>query len=228
MNKKNWIPLVLAFGLLWMYATGCTTVRPAPVSHTPSFAKERIPASIPASSEGSLWPSTVSFGLFADLKARNVGDNVTINIVESASASKNATTSTARNSDIEASWSGVLSKLSGDWVGSDQKAAFANSFDGKGETTRKSSLNAYITAQVIQVLPNGNLAIHGSRQVQVNNENQFINIQGVVRPEDISSNNIVLSTFIADAKIELSGRGVVSDKQRVGWLTRILDWVWPF
>jgi flagellar L-ring protein precursor FlgH len=64
--------------------------------------------------------------------------------------------------------------------------------------------------------------------VQVNNENQFINIQGVVRSEDISSNNIVLSTFIADAKIELSGRGVVSDKQRVGWLTRILDWVWPF
>jgi flagellar L-ring protein precursor FlgH len=166
--------------------------------------------------------------LFADLKARNVGDIVTINIVESASASKNATTSTARNSDIEASWSGVLSKLSGDWVGSDQKAGFATSFDGKGETTRKSSLNAYITAQVVQVLPNGNLAIHGSRQVQVNNENQFINIQGVVRSEDISSNNIVLSTFIADAKIELSGRGVVSDKQRVGWLTRILDWVWPF
>jgi len=77
-------------------------------------------------------------------------------------------------------------------------------------------------------LPNGNLAIQGSRQVQVNNENQFINIQGVVRSEDISSNNIVLSTFIADAKIELSGRGVISDKQRVGWLTRILDWVWPF
>jgi flagellar L-ring protein precursor FlgH len=228
MNKKKWISLVLVFGLVWMYATGCTTIRPAPVTPPPYFAKERIPASIPAPSEGSLWPSNVSFSLFADLKARNVGDIVTINIVESASASKNATTSTARNSDIEASWTGVLSKLSGDWVGGDVKSTFANSFDGKGETTRKSSLNAYISAQVVQVLPNGNLAIHGSRQVQVNNENQFINIQGVVRPEDISSNNIVLSTFIADAKIELSGRGVVSDKQRVGWLTRILDWVWPF
>jgi flagellar L-ring protein precursor FlgH len=228
MNKKKWIPLVLVFGSLWMFAPGCATTRPAPIPLSPYFPKERIPASIPAPSEGSLWPSNVSFSLFADLKARNIGDIVTINIVESASASKNATTSTARNSDIEASWSGVLSKLSGDWLGSDQKAAFATSFDGKGETTRKSSLNAYITAQVVQVLPNGNLAIQGSRQVQVNNENQFINIQGVVRSEDISSNNIVLSTFIADAKIELSGRGVISDKQRVGWLTRILDWVWPF
>jgi flagellar L-ring protein precursor FlgH len=62
----------------------------------------------------------------------------------------------------------------------------------------------------------------------VNNENQFINIQGVIRQEDISSSNVVLSTFVADAKIELTGQGVVSDKQRVGWLTRILDWVWPF
>ena len=89
-------------------------------------------------------------------------------------------------------------------------------------------MNAYITAQVIHVLPNGNLVIQGSRQVQVNNENQFINISGVIRPEDISSNNIVLSTFIADATIELTGQGVISDNQRPGWLARILNWIWPF
>jgi len=62
----------------------------------------------------------------------------------------------------------------------------------------------------------------------VNNETQFIYVQGLVRPEDISSTNVVLSTFIAEARIELTGEGVVSDKQRVGWLTRILDYVWPF
>jgi flagellar L-ring protein precursor FlgH len=148
--------------------------------------------------------------------------------VETASASKNATTKTARNSDIDASWSGVLAKMSGDWVGSEVKSAYANSFNGQGETTRKSSLNAFITVRVIQVLPNGNLVVQGSREVQVNNENQFINIQGVIRPEDISSSNVVLSTFVADAKIELNGQGVVSDKQRVPWMTRILDWIWPF
>ena len=89
-------------------------------------------------------------------------------------------------------------------------------------------MTAQISARVIEVLPNGNLVIKGSRQVRVNNENQYINIQGVIRPEDISSNNIILSTYVEAASIELSGYGVVSDKQRVGWLSRILDWAWPF
>jgi flagellar L-ring protein precursor FlgH len=228
MDRKRKISIIWAVALLWMLVTGCAFMSPAPLKPSPAFVKEKISASPPTSAEGSLWNSSVFYSLYADVKARNVGDIVTINIVESASASKNATTKTSKTSSLGASWSGVLSKLSGDWVGSDQKAAFANSFDGEGATTRNSSLNAYITVRVIQVLPNGNLVVQGSREVQVNNENQFINIQGVIRPEDISSANIVLSTFVADAKIELTGQGVVSDKQRVGWLTRILDWVWPF
>jgi len=166
--------------------------------------------------------------LYGDFKARNRGDIVTINVVESATASKNATTKTSRGSSVAANWSGVLAKMTGDWIGSDQKVNFENDFDGKGETTRSSQLNTYITAQVIQVFPNGNMAIQGSRQVQVNNENQFINVQGVIRPEDISAGNIILSTFIAEAKIELAGQGAVSDKQKPGWFARILDWVWPF
>lgn len=228
MNRKRRISKIWAMALLWMLVTGCAFMSPAPPKPSPALAKEKISAFPSTPTEGSVWNSRGFYSLYADVKARNVGDIVTINIVESASASKNATTKTSRNSDVAASWSGVLAKMTGDWVGSEAKAAYANNFNGQGETTRKSSLNAYITVQVIQVLPNGNLAIQGSREVQVNNENQFINIQGVIRPEDISSANIVLSTFVADAKIELTGQGVVSDKQRVGWLTRILDWVWPF
>jgi flagellar L-ring protein precursor FlgH len=178
--------------------------------------------------EGSLWSPQFPLNYYADVKARNVGDLITINIVESARASKNATTSTSRDSGLNASWSGVFEKLAGTWVGTDQSVSFGTSHDGKGETTRSSSLNAYITAQVVEVMPNHNLLIRGARQVQVNNETQFIFVEGLVRPEDISANNIVQSTFIADAKIELTGQGVVSDKQRVGWLTRILDYVWPF
>jgi len=228
MNPKQWIPIIFVVGGLSTLAAGCAAFGSTPLKTSPSFEKEKTPTANPTPEEGSLWPAKDLFGICADLRARNVGDIVTINIVESASASKNATTKTAKTSSLEASWSGVLEKISGDMLGAEQKAALANSFDGKGETTRNSTLNAYISAQVIQVLPNGNLAIQGSRQVQVNNENQMINIQGVIRPVDISSTNVVLSTVIADAKIELSGQGVVSDKQRVGWLTRILDWVWPF
>jgi flagellar L-ring protein precursor FlgH len=85
-----------------------------------------------------------------------------------------------------------------------------------------------MTAQVIQVLPNRRLVIEGHTQVRVNNENQVIKVQGIIRIEDIDTTNTILSTSIAEAKIELSGEGIVSDKQRPGWFTRILDWVWPF
>jgi flagellar L-ring protein precursor FlgH len=228
MGWKQWISIILAIAVLWVLKAGCAPLRPAPLKTSPYYEKDKSPPPISGLEEGSLWTGKDLFGVCADLRARNVGDIVTINIVESASASKNATTKTAKTSSLAASWGGALEKISGDLLGADQKAAFANSFDGQGATTRNSTLNAYISAQVIQVLPNGNLAIQGSRQVQVNNENQIINIQGVIRPVDIDSTNQVLSTAIAEAKIELSGQGVVSDKQRVGWLTRILDWVWPF
>lgn len=184
--------------------------------------------------DGSLWSEGHHQLLYADLKAKNVGDIVTINIVEKATASKNAETKTDRESGLEASWSGLFELITQGWkihktpIGTDQQINFKNSFDGKGETTRSSYMSAYITARVIHVLPNGNLVIRGSRQVKLNNEDQFIFVQGVIRPEDISSNNTVLSTYIADAVIELTGSGVISDKQRPGWLMRLVDWIWPF
>jgi len=228
MNPYLWSKVMLAVlgVLVW---TGCITTQSSnrtTISSPPEVSQQALQP--PAKAEGSLWSAKRSTNLVSDLKARNVGDIVTINVVESATASKNATTKTGRTSGLEASWSGVLSKIVGDWVGDEQKVAFTNDFDGKGETTRSSQLAAYITAHVIQVLPNGYLVIQGNRQVRVNNENQIINVQGVIRTEDINANNIVLSTYIADARIELIGEGVINDKQRPGWLARILDWVWPF
>ena len=228
MKELSSISAALILTLIW--GTGCLIPQSSPRStySLPMAAVQNYSSSPAPASEGSLWSSARAPNMCADVKARNVGDIVTINVVESATASNNAATKTGRTSGLEASWSGVLSKIVGDWVGSEQKVDFTNNFDGKGDTTRSSQLSAYITAQVIQVLPNGYLAIQGNRQVRVNNENQVINVQGVIRTEDINANNIILSTYISDAKIELIGQGAVSDKQRPGWLARILDWVWPF
>lgn len=184
--------------------------------------------------EGALWSPSNPIDLYSDVKARNVGDIVTISIVESARASKNAETKTARDSGLNANWTGIFELLTKGWkinrtpIGTSHQIDFSNQFDGKGETTRSSSMNAYITARVVHVFPNGNLLIRGTRLIQINNENQYISIEGIVRPEDISSANIVLSTYIAEAKIELSGYGAISDKQRPGWLVHLLDWLWPF
>jgi flagellar L-ring protein precursor FlgH len=72
------------------------------------------------------------------------------------------------------------------------------------------------------------VVIQGNREVRVNNENQIITLTGMVRPRDISSENIILSTYIADAQISYSGSGVVNDRQKPGWLARLLDVIWPF
>jgi len=213
---------------LWvmiLLCTGCLTTQGT--KQTSISVPQTIPQDTPGS-EGSLWSPIRATNLVADLKARYVGDLVTINVVESATASNNAVSQTSRDNEISAGWTGVLANLTGSWVGNNQSASFKNSLNGQGQTTRSSQLTTYMTAQVIQVLPNGRLVIKGSRQVRVNNENQIMNVRGVIRIEDIDTTNTVLSTSIAEAKIELTGEGIVSDKQTAGWFSRILDWVWPF
>jgi flagellar L-ring protein precursor FlgH len=108
------------------------------------------------------------------------------------------------------------------------KASMKNEFDGSGQTSRDETMTASITARVVDVTPEGNLFIRGTREVKVNNETQYITLTGLIRPEDISPDNTVLSSYIADAQIAYSGSGSVSDKQRPGWLTRALDLIWPF
>jgi flagellar L-ring protein precursor FlgH len=108
------------------------------------------------------------------------------------------------------------------------KASIQNNFTGSGETTRDESMTASITARVVEVTANGNLYIQGMREIKVNNEVQFMTLSGLIRPVDISPDNTILSSYVADAKISYSGRGAVSDKQRPGWLTRVIDFIWPF
>jgi flagellar L-ring protein precursor FlgH len=104
----------------------------------------------------------------------------------------------------------------------------SSKYDGSGSTTRTENLNATITARVIDVLSNGNLLIEGQRNIMVNHEDQIIVLEGTVRPQDISTDNIVNSAQIADARITYSGKGIVSDRQSPGWLMNIIDKVWPF
>jgi len=188
-------------------------------------------------SDGSLWTASRHRGFFNDLRARHVGDLVTVNIVETSKATKKATTKTGRESSINAGISNLLgyeAKLSkigvpGQFSNETMlKASMKNDFDGSGETTRDESMTAAITARVVEVTPSGNLVIKGAREIKVNNENQVITLMGIIRPEDISPDNTVLSSYIADARIAYSGRGPVSDKQQPGWLLRAVDYVWPF
>lgn len=187
--------------------------------------------------EGALWQDNGPLGeLFMDLKARRVGDIVTISIVESSSASNKANTNTSRTSSLSASLTNLLGlenspsfpRGSGFTPFGSIQGSTNNSFKGSGTTNRSGELAASITARVTQVLPNGNLRILGKREITINNERQHIALTGIIRQRDISPDNVILSTYISDAKIAYTGTGVIDDRQNPGWFARVLDSVWPF
>jgi flagellar L-ring protein FlgH len=186
---------------------------------------------------GSLWVENGGSlnEMFINAKARRIGDIVTIRIVESSSASNKASTDTDRSSALSVGLTGFFNLEDKFPSGSKFFNPFApvqseyeSEFGGAGTTVRSGALEAFISARIVQILPNGNFFIEGNREVRVNNENQVITLTGIVRPRDITGDNVIQSTYIADARISYSGSGIVNDQQRPGWLARILDNVWPF
>ncbi|MBI2061323.1 MAG: flagellar basal body L-ring protein FlgH [Nitrospirae bacterium] len=175
--------------------------------------------------EGSLWTEGSSAGFFTDVKARVVGDIVTVQVTESSHAKKRAGMKLDREGGISGQIEGkdavipIKSAKGSLKMGSD--------LNSTGETLRSDDVVASVTAFVTEVMPNGNLRIEGRKDVRVDSENQFIYVAGIIRPTDITQYNIVTSTALADAKIEYSGEGALSDASRRGWLKRALDFVWP-
>lgn len=196
--------------------------------------EEPVAANPKPQSPGTLWNGDEGNWL-ADVKARRVGDIVTVIIKEQAKASKQATTDTKRDSSISAGISSFFGfeksleeKNSNLNTASLIEANSGNQFTGSGKTTRSEDLVATLTTQVVEVYPNGNLKIRGGKSVAVNNENQIIYLTGIVRPYDVTASNTVDSGNILNAQISYTGKGAISDKQKPGWLMRIFDNTWPF
>jgi flagellar L-ring protein precursor FlgH len=186
--------------------------------------------------EGSIYSEDTRPDFFSDMKAQRVGDIITINVVETSRASKQAATSLARNSSLNSGVTslfgleqpGVLPTPGGIDLTKGVEYNSRSQFSSTGQTSRNENITAKVSARIIQVLPNSNLVVRGSQEILVNNEKQYITIQGVIRPSDIATDNTVLSTYLADSRIEYTGQGDISRKQREGWLTRLIDVIWPF
>jgi flagellar L-ring protein FlgH len=169
--------------------------------------------------------------LFRDLKARNVNDIVTIQIIESSTASNSANTSTKKEGDISVSGPSVLGLERGGSTLNFASLLAGNSalsFAGQGSTSRTGQLQAYVSARVVQVLPNGDLAIEGLKEVTINRERQILRIRGLVRSRDVTPGNVVLSTAIANMEVVFDGKGIVSDANKPGFLYRLFTWITPF
>jgi len=203
-----------------------------PPLHDPAYAASYPePVAAMPGTPGTIYRTGYGITLYEDVKARQVGDILTIELVEQTQSSKEASTSTSKDQSLEMD-AGILL---GNPITHNGRPLLENSisasrdFDGTGSTSQKNSLTGNITVTVAQVLPNGNLVVRGEKVLTLNQGDEFIRISGIVRPVDIRTDNSVLSTRVANAKITYGGRGALADANRQGWLARFFNSpLWPF
>jgi flagellar L-ring protein precursor FlgH len=231
-NHHQYIAVLLLAAAAAVSGCRATNRPPMPSAVVTPPPQERVAS---ADNPGSLFDPDGATMLFADARARRVGDIVLINVTESTLAKNKATTTADKQSSIDLQASAYLGKdklplIPGATVGADSlvNAGSLNNFEGDGETKRESTISTTVAARVTRVMGGGLMEVLGARETRVNGETQIVMVQGVIRDRDIDADNTISSTNMAEARIELYGEGILAEKQRPGWLARILDNVWPF
>jgi flagellar L-ring protein precursor FlgH len=204
--------------------TGASAARkPKPSEFDASFA----PAPAPRAANGAIFQAEGGYAsLVEGGRAARVGDLLTILLVESTSASKQNSAAFDRNGNIGLTppTSGPLSFFSS----SDTSFGGGSSFKGDGKAQQSNKLSGEVTVTVAQVYPNGTMLVKGQKLLTLNRGDEFVQIAGLVRPADISADNRVLSTRVADARITYSGKGEIARASRQGWLGRFFSRISPF
>jgi len=186
---------------------------------------------VPAARSESLWPagSPGNRSMFADRKAGAKGDILTIIVAESAVAQSSQNKTSNRESSLEDAVSRFLfPKLGahkGEMPGLSTTGKSSNS--GGGDVSNTQSISSRAAVTVTDVLPNGNLVVEGVRVVTFSGETQYVVLRGIVRHDDIGRDNSVVSTNIADARVEFHSEGSLTDAQKRGWLARIYERLRP-
>ena len=215
--------------------TGCAKGRPT-AARAPDPV--RVAIAPPAVKDGSLWQedSSTTASLTADVKARSKGDIVTVLVVEKIDASHARKTTTSRNQSTDAAVTDVTVPGAGAVLGAVASAAGAKkdfkvglsskrSFDGGGTVTDSGTVSATLSMQVVDVLPNGNLVLMGSKEVTVSGEVQVVTVSGIARQKDVSPDNQLYSTQLAEARVHITGDGPLDEAQRRTLVGRLFDWV---
>lgn len=189
-----------------------------------------------AGDSSSLWQRARGreSAMVSDRRARHIGDILTVVVQETASVQASRSTKTDKSASVDSAVDQFLFPLSASNLGTHNGAlpgtslGGSSTFEGGGEINNRQTVSARAAVTIIDVLPNGNLVIEGSRYVAYSSEKQYARLHGIVRPEDIQNGNVVLSSAIADARVEFSSKGAISSAERKGWLTRALDTINPF
>ena len=227
-DYRTLLPLLLS-GILLL--SGCSSgsilTRRGDPDYAPVYPDSTQPA---AAATGSIYRTDVARPLFEDVKARQVGDLLTVILAEQTDASKTATTGIKKDSTTDISAPTLLGKdiaVAGNPAST--SLASSNAFAGSSDSAQSNKLQGNITVTVSKVLPNGNLAVQGEKWIAINQGEEYVRLRGIVRPPDITSANTVLSTQVANAQITYRGKGATADSNSMGWLARFfITPLWPF
>lgn len=213
--------------LLPVVLGACVTNAPPTAVHQPMSIRPEA-RTVTGPSNGSIYNVASARPLFEDRRARFIGDLLTINIQETVQASKKGNTTAERNHTIEASTPSIVGLPFKGAQGTTLSVADANKFSGKGENSSSNAFTGTITVTVIEVYPNGNLLVSGEKQIGLKEGEEFIRFSGVVNPHNITGANTVVSTQVADARIEYKANGFIDSAQVMGWLGRFFLSFLPF
>lgn len=181
-------------------------------------------------SSDSIYQSGTAWLLLEDLKARRIGDMLTVVLEEQTDAEKKAETDAAKKTGVDISGTTLLGEdlsLNGNTIATDLQSDY--SFDGGGESTQSNSLTGSVTVTVVDVQVNGNLSVQGEKWIHINQGEEYVRLRGIVRPIDINADNTISSVRVADAQIQYSGDSTLNDSNEMGWLAKFFNSKWmPF
>ncbi len=208
-----------------MVLQGCTALnRERPIPNDPAYAPVRAEVMMQRDPHsGAIYQSSRNYSLYGDTVALNVGDVLTVTLEESTRASKNAESSITKDNEISLIDPTILSRNGFD-LGTDVDVE--RDFEGAAEADQSNSLDGSITVTVTEVLPNGVLRIRGEKWLSLTNGDEYIRLTGMVRPQDISPDNVVASNRIADARIAYGGTGDFDQANQMGWVSRFFNSEW--
>ena len=178
-----------------------------------------------APTAGAIYAAGPTLQLYSDRRARDVGDLLTITLLENTTATTSANTATAKESDLSIGTPSIFGAPV-TLGGKDILSATANGkrdFTGKGNSAQSNRLQGSVTVTVVQRLPNGNLVVQGQKNLRLNQGDELVQVQGIVRPADIAQDNSIPSSRVADARIVYGGRGPVAQSNAMGWLSRFFN-----
>jgi flagellar L-ring protein FlgH len=225
-NQRMRAAALVAFAGLFALGGCAYYPKREPITQQPMTA---VPPAPPTNtSAGSIYnPGYAGRPLFEDQRPRNIGDILTIVIAENINAQKSSGANTSRSSATQfgTTSSGFLSGLFGKM---NLNSTGSNTFNGSGGANASNTFNGVLTVTVTNVLPNGNLVVSGEKVMLINQGNEYVRFSGVVNPNTVAGDNSVLSTDVADARIEYSAKGVINEAETMGWLQRFFLNVAPW